>query len=138
MKTTPPLTLSECLKTQREKLNITVQAVADRAGVAQSLVSGLQTGSRRCAEDNAKRIAVALEMNESQQRKFVYLALNSSVNRVLQENMAYPAEVLNMVANGLNAAGITANKITQTSAQGNISTLLLNDGRQVEVKVFVK
>jgi predicted transcriptional regulator len=133
MKTTPHLTLGECLKKQREKLNITVQAVADRAGVAQSLVSGLQTGSRRCAEDNAKRIAVALEMNEGQQREFVYLALNSSVNRVLQENMAYPAEVLNMVANGLRTAGIGAQQIAQASSEGNISTLLLNDGRQVEV-----
>jgi transcriptional regulator with XRE-family HTH domain len=138
MKTTPHNTLGECLKKQREKINLTVQAVADRAGVAQSLVSGLQTGSRRCGEDNAKRIAVALEMNETQQREFAYLALNSSVNRVLQENMSYPAEVLNMVANGLNAAGIGASQISQSNLGNNAATFLLNDGRQVAVSVFIK
>lgn len=100
------MTFANRIITLRKERNLAVKELALKAQVPATLISGLQSGQRTIGENNARKIGIALQLAENELEDFVYLALNEAVGRVLECHRAYPAEVLNLVAGELRAAGI--------------------------------
>jgi transcriptional regulator with XRE-family HTH domain len=129
------------LNTLRKARNLTVHELAKRAGVGQSLISGLQTGNRVIGEHAARKIARALQLQGEERENFVYLAINDCSEKVLQSSRAYPAEVLNLLACKLRELGILSDKITRCvrkkQADDADAAIYLNDGKAALINVEV-
>jgi transcriptional regulator with XRE-family HTH domain len=138
-------TFGEKLNTLRSRLELTTLQLATRASVPQSLISGLQAGSRRIGEDNARKIGMALELSDWELEEFVYLAINDSAEKVLDEYKGYPAEVLNLVAAELQQSGIQAQDVGRCVLHPKLrngdspdAAVYLRDGRSVIIEVKVR
>lgn len=127
----------DTLNKLRKARNLTVQQLADRAGVGQSLISGLQTGHRVVGENNARKIAQALNLSGEDFEEFVYLAINDCTERVLCDFRKYPAEVLNLIADELQSFGITPEVITHCARGTAGTTVYLKDGREASINAEV-
>jgi len=124
----------------RGRLNLTVRQLAARAGVPETLICGLQGGSRVVGENNARKIGAALELAGDKLESFVYRALNDATEKILETSQAYPSEILNLVACELRSIGICPETITQCVRKPMFSdtadaALYLEDGRTAVVDV---
>src|SRR4051812_11505941 len=108
-----PQTFSEKLNSLRRDCKLTVYQLAARAGVPQSLISGLSTSNRVIGENNARKIGEALQLSGDELESFIYLAINACSEKVLQDSKRYPAEILNLIATELQSFGITAETINR-------------------------
>ena len=126
----------------RSDRHLTVRELASRAGVHSSLISALQTESRVIGEHNARKIGEALDLRGKELEEFVYLAINSCSERVLDQFKSYPAEVLNLITGKLAELGVTAEKIAGCvlCPGGSLGTgvaLRLIDGTAATINVEV-
>lgn len=120
------------LSSLRQKEGLTVRALADDAKVPHSLIAGLQTGSRRVGEYQARKIGLALNLKDGALDAFVLAAINTCTEKVLEEAKDYPASFLNMVARQLRLAGILPQNLRNFQINGDSSKhvlkLYLQDG----------
>ena len=132
-------TFAQRLNRLRKERNLTVEKLARMALVPKSLISGLQTNTRKIAEYQARKIGVALTLHESDLEDFIFSAINNSSSKVLNSSKAYPAEVLNLIAGELQALGILPNSITRCvrKQQDADAALYLNDGMTALINVEV-
>ncbi len=137
-------TLAAMTSYYRANLNLTAQQLADKAGVPQSLISGIQSGARYCGENNARKIATALELTGAEFERFLYLALNGSIERLLDQHKPYPAELLNLLAFEVSNSGIAPESVSRCILKPRLAdgtepdaALYLKDGSKalIEIKV---
>ena len=123
-------TLGETIYNLRTRRNLTVVDLADRADVPESLIYGVQTGSRTIGECSARKIGVALGLSGLELEKFILLALNNAKRRVLKRYSRFPAEVLNLLAARLLDLGISPERITRCvwNPKDDEPVLTLDDG----------
>ena len=137
-------TLSQELNSLRQQRRLTVQDLAKKADVPQSLISGLQTGSRVIGEQAARKIGQALQLTGDELESFVYLAINQCSDKVLRKARDYPAELLNLIAERLCSLEILPERILrclrkpQTSDPSADAALYLTDGRSALINVQVR
>jgi len=129
------------LNTLRKERGLTVQELATRAGVHQSLISSLNNDKRVIGEVSARKIGRALNLHEEELERFVYQAINNSSERLLTTFKEYPAEVVNLAAMMVAVSGISPDEITRCVNNGYPLkpdvTLYLNGGKTARVKVEV-
>jgi transcriptional regulator with XRE-family HTH domain len=136
-------TFGEQLSNLRRDRNLTVQQLADRAGVPATLISGLQTNSRQVGENNARKIAEALHLSGKELDQFVYAAINTSAERVLESSKGYPAEMLNFLANELRQSGIMPENVMKCVLHPHLdddapdALLFLNNGSRAAIRVNI-
>ena len=99
-------TLANEITEKRKALGITSKKLAELASVPQSLISGLQRGTRKIGEIQATRVGRALGLEGIYLMDFIYLAMNESSQRLLESSKAYPVEILNNLANLLGNGGV--------------------------------
>src|SRR5687767_14137920 len=92
MNTTPFSTLLTTLRTEAHLSN---RELARLAKVPASLVGALQSGKRRVGELQARKIAGALKLMGPQLDDFVFAAVNTCTEKVLEQSKPFPAEVIN-------------------------------------------
>lgn len=117
----------------RQEAGLTVRALAEDAKVPHSLIAGLQAGSRRVGEYQARKIGGALNLKDGALDSFILAAINTCTEKVLEESKDYPASFLNMVAKQLRLAGILPKnlskfQITRGSTE-HVLKLYLQDGK---------
>lgn len=112
--------------------------LAQRAGVPESFISGLQNDNRRVGEYQARKIGRALNLHGERLEVFVLRAIDTSTEKILNEAKPYPAELLNLLAMQLRSAGIHAEAIHAFNITGDENEqdihLTLNSGKQVTLK----
>lgn len=122
----------------RTKARLTNEQLAALANVPESLISGLQNNNRRVGELPAIRIGKALNLTGEDLEHFIYLAINTSSRKVLNEAKGYPAQLLNLLAVQLRQAGILAESIRDYAVLGDEHqqdvTLTLNSGKKAILK----
>ena len=104
-------TFGEKLNQLRIQRKLTGNQLAALARVPASLISGLQHNDRTIGENNARKIGVALALNDQELEDFVYLAINNATDKVLFAHREYQAEVLNLLADRLLSIGYPPEKI---------------------------
>lgn len=90
----------------REKARLTNRELAVMAKVPHSLIAGLQGGSRTVGEHQARKIGLALDLEDRALDSFILNAIDTCTDKVLEESKEYPASFLNMIAKQLRLAGI--------------------------------
>jgi transcriptional regulator with XRE-family HTH domain len=125
--------LKDILKSRRKELGLTSKELSKRSLVSESLLCGLQKGNRRIGERQASRIASALEYNESEQREFVYLAMNESSQRLLESSKLYPVEILNSFPELLRNHGIVPEIISGARIFDTFVEIILESGEVVRL-----
>ena len=131
------------LNNLREQRGLTVQELADKAGVRQTLISSLNTDSRVIGEKNARKIGSALGLSGEHLQSFIFDAINNCTERVLDQFKQYPGQVLNLTASILNAAGIPAEKIIRCVEKPDLgytkadAAVYLNDGKAALIRVEI-
>ena len=90
----------------RTSQGLSNRSLAARAGVPQSFVAGLQSGSRRVGEVQARKIGIALGLNSDALENFVLLGVDTCTEKVLKQTSGYPAALINLIASQLRGAGI--------------------------------
>lgn len=136
-------TFGKKLNALRKNRNLTVQQLADKARVPATLISGLQNHNRQVGENNATRIGAALGLESDELQEFVYMAINNSGEKVLEDFKHYPAEVLNLVAGELMASGISSEDVNRCVIRPRLNdatpnaAVFLKDGQRalIEIKV---
>ena len=131
------------LNTLKQAHHLTVQELAQRAGVSAGLISGLLHGYRIIGERTARKIATALNLHGEELEDFIHLALNNGcTEKVLNSSKGFPSEVLNLVAGELNALGILPSRIKRCVRKSDDAdaALYLEDGKSafINVKVAVR
>ena len=128
------------LNTLKQARNLSVQELAQKAGVSGGLISGLLHGYRIIGEKTARKIATALNLQGQELEDFIHLALNNGcTEKVLNASKGFPSEVLNMVAGELNALGISPNRIKQFVRKSDdaAASLYLDSGEKAFINVEV-
>jgi len=125
-------TFANTLTAHRNRLNLTVQTLADKAKVNPTLVSGLQNNKRQVGENNARRLGIALNLSGKELENFVYAAINECSEKVMEQNKPYPAEVLNLCAKQLQESGIDGDQISRCVLKPK-----LQDGREPDAIVYM-
>ena len=122
----------------RKQANLTNDELAELAVVPRSLIPGLQSGKRRIGEHQARKIGAALGLDGQGLERFVFSAINNCTEKVLKESRAYPAELLNLAARQLKAAGIEPEQVVGcvVSQEGDDSevAILLRDGGEARLE----
>ena len=120
------------LSSLRQNEGLSIRALADDAKVPHSLIAGLQAGSRRVGEYQARKIGVALNLKDGALDSFILAAINTCTEKVLEEAKDYPASFLNMIARQLRLAGILPKDLSKFQINGDrnehILKLYLQDG----------
>jgi transcriptional regulator with XRE-family HTH domain len=123
-------TFSSHLQQLRKNATLTNRELADLADVPESLISGLQNNNRRVGEYQARKIGLALKLEGAALDDFIYEAINTCTEKVLDAFVGYPAELLNLLASQLRKAGILPETIYDyTVSDGDVS-LTLTDGKK--------
>ena len=133
-------TFADALNKLRKANHLTVYELAKRAGVPQSLISGLQTGNRQIGEYVARKLAKVLQLENEELEDFVYLAINDCSEKVLQRSKDYPAEVLNLIAGELHNRGIFPDSImgcVRKPSSNTDAALYLNDGKAALINLEI-
>ena len=121
---------------------MTVYDLAKAAEVPQSLISGLNTNNRVIGEYAARKIGRALDLDGEELESFIYLAINNCTERVLDKYKGCPAEILNLVADLLEKAGITPDCIKscvrKPESREADAALYLDNGMAALINVEVK
>ena len=126
------------LKQLRKAARLTNEELARLADVPESLLSGLQTGSRKVGEYQARKIGTALKLKDEALKQFIFSAINTCSEKVLSDSKGYPAELLNLIALQLRRAGVLAESICGCKIAGNEQeqnvTLDLRNGKSASLK----
>lgn len=132
-------TFSNHLNTLRQTRHLTVTELAKLAGVSQPLISNLIHGRETIGEYTARKLASALQLQGNELQEFVYLAINDCTQKVLNSSKAFPSQVLNVVANELNALGISPTRITRCvmNSDDADAALFLDDGKSAYINVEI-
>ena len=133
------LTFANKLNHLRQARHITVTELAKSAGVTQPLTSNLIHGRESIGEYTARKIASALQLDGDELEDFVYSAINHCTEKVLNSSKAFPSQVLNMVAGGLNALGIIPSRIMRCvlNAEDADAAIYLDDGRSAYINIAI-
>lgn len=107
-------TFGQKLKSLRQKQGLTIYKLASLAGVPFTLISALENSRKTVGVNNATKIGRGLGLSGQWLRDFVYLAVNNSKSKVLEEFQNYPADLLNLLPSILKDAGIESNDIKGT------------------------
>jgi len=122
----------------RTNAKLTNAELARRADVPESFISGLQNDNRRVGEYQAGKIGRALNLEGEQLERFIYDAINTCTEKVLNEAKPYPAQLLNHLALQLQRAGISAAAIAAMTVDGDLHDqdirLTLNNGSQATLR----
>ena len=125
----------------RHRANLTNQQLAEKAAVPRSLIAGLQSGQRRVGEYNSRMIGVALDLKDAELENFIYQAVDTCTEKVLEDSQQYPSELLNLLAKELRAAGVLPEDVEQYRVVGEPQAkrvaLFLKDGSQAEIATQV-
>lgn len=129
---------SELLSRLRKQSNLTNLELAELADVPRSLIPGLQSGKRRIGEYQARKLGTALGLDGRNLEHFVFCAINNCTEKVLKDSQAYPAELLNLAARQLKAAGIGPEQviacvIEQKRDESQVA-ILLRDGGEARLE----
>ena len=134
-------TFANKLNSLRQTRHLTTGELATKAGVGQPLISGLISGDRVIGEYTARKIAAALQLTGRELEDFVYLAINSCSEKVLQSSKNYPSELLNLIACELQELGILPDKISycvrKPASKNANAALYLEDGKEALIKLEV-
>jgi transcriptional regulator with XRE-family HTH domain len=129
---------SQTLQTLRANAKLTNNELARLADVPESLISGLQNDHRRVGEYQAMKIGKALKLAGDELEDFVYAAINTCTEKVLNHAKPYPSQLLNLLAVQLHRAGIPAESIYDFSVGGDEHgqdvTLTLGSGKTATLK----
>ena len=129
---------SEQLSNLRQEAQLTNQELADLAKVPASLIAGLQSGKRRIGEYQSTKIGKALDLEGRALEEFIYSGIDTCSEKVLKDFVAYPAELLNLLARILKHAGIGPHQISHcTINEGGADILLANGSKAKLVTQFL-
>ena len=128
-------TLANEITEKRKALGITSKKLAELASVSQSLISGLQRGTRKIGEIQATRIGRALGLEGIYLMDFIYLAMNESSQRLLESSKAYPVEILNSLANILGNGGVPPELIENVVVFNTHLEMSLRSGEMFGISV---
>ena len=130
------------VKRLRHSANLTNKSLAELAGVPESLVSGVQAGSRRIGEKQARKIGSALGLREAELEEFVLEAINTCTEKVLNAVVSYPAKLINFLPLLLQRIGISAFALSDCYITGDhtapIMKLGLKDGGAIQLQTTIK
>jgi hypothetical protein len=117
----------------RTSAGLSNRDLAARAGVPHSFIAGLQAGSRRVGEIQARKIGLALGLNGDNLEEFVLLGVDTCTEKVLTEAKGYPASLLNLLATQLRVAGIFPELLSRCdikdAGKGQHISLHLHNGK---------
>ena len=133
-------TFGNTLNTLRQARHLTVQQLANLAGVSQPLISNLINNNRVIGEYTARKIATALQLSGEEFDSFIFLAINGCTEKVLNSSKDYPAEILNLIAGELSALGILPGNIARCVRHPKAdadAALYLNNGKHAFINVEV-
>jgi transcriptional regulator with XRE-family HTH domain len=125
------------LKQLRTSAKLTNSELARAAGVPTSLISGLEKGYRRIGEYQALKIGRALKLSGDDLEAFVFSAIDTSTERVLNEVKNYPSLLLNHLPLQLNRAGIPAEAIDECTIADSHVILTLADGNKARLQCTI-
>lgn len=129
---------STMLSRLRRNANLTNLELAEQAQVSRSLIPGLQSGKRRIAQHQATKIGKALGLEDDALERFVFSAINNCSKKLLNESLAYPAELLNLLARQLRLAGIQPEQVdgcvVEEGREESEVAIRLKDGRQARLE----
>ena len=129
---------SQTLQSLRADAQLTNNELARLAEVPESLISGLQNDNRRVGEYQAMKIGRALKLTGAKLEQFVYDAINTCTEKILNTAKPYHSQLLNLVAVQLHRAGIPAESIQDFSMAGDEYgqdvTLTLGSGRTATLR----
>jgi len=132
---------SELLSKLRKQARLTNIQLAELADVSRSLIPGLQSGKRRIGEYQARKLGAALGLTGKVLEDFVYAAINTCTEKVLEESKAYPAELLNVAAKQLRMAGIEPHQVHQCiiseDKQESHVSIMLRDGTKAQLETKI-
>jgi transcriptional regulator with XRE-family HTH domain len=103
----------------RTDARLTNRELARISDVPESTVAGLQTGSRRVGEYQARKLGKAFKLNGEALEEFVLQAINGCSEKVLTASLPYPSHLLNLLAVQLKKAGIGAEAISAFEVSGD-------------------
>ena len=136
------ISFSQRLKRLRHSANLTNKSLSELAGVPESLVSGVQAGSRRIGEKQARKIGSALGLCEAELEEFVLEAINTCTEKVLNAVVSYPAKLINFLPLLLQRIGISAFALSDCYITGDhtapIMKLGLKDGGAIQLQTTIK
>jgi transcriptional regulator with XRE-family HTH domain len=112
-----PIRFPALLTQLRKRANLTNRQLAECADVPNSLIAGLQSGKRSVGECQARKIGAALGFQGSALESFVLDAVNTCTERLLEDAVHYPSQVLNWVPRQLKSCGIQPEELTGCSLQ---------------------
>ena len=101
----------------RTSIGLSNRELAARAGVPHSFIAGLQSGSRRVGEIQARKIGIALGLDGDALDQFILLAVDTCTEKVLCDAKGYPASLLNLIARQLRSAGILPELLSRCAIQ---------------------
>ena len=122
----------------RDRSGLSYRALETATGIKHSALVAMQTGTRPCGEQSARRIAEAFGLSGDVRDAFVLSALNTSKEKVLAAVSGYSAEVLNLLGLLLMARGIKPSQIVRCGynpAAPDCLTLSLKKGRTLHLHV---
>ena len=107
------------LTTLRTDARLTNRELARLSDVPASTVAGLQTGSRRVGEYQARKLGKAFNLGGEELEEFVLQAINGCAEKILTASLPYPSHLLNLLAVQLKKAGIGAEAIHNFEVTGD-------------------
>ena len=107
------------LTSLRARAQLTNRELARLSDVPASTVAGLQTGSRRIGEYQARKLGRAFNLSGEELEEFVLQAINGCTEKVLTDSLPYPSHLLNLLAVQLKKAGIGAEAIRAFEVTGD-------------------
>ena len=110
---------SSRLTTLRTDARLTNRELARLSDVPESTVAGLQTGSRRVGEYQARKLGKAFNLAGEELEEFVLQAINGCTEKILTDSLPYPSHLLNLLAVQLKKAGIGAEAIRAFEVSGD-------------------
>ena len=122
----------------REQSGLSYRGLQAATGIKHSALVAMQTGSRPCGEQSARRLATAFGLSDSALDTFVLTALNTSKERVFEKVQEYPSEVLNLLGLLLMKRGIKPGQIVgcgYNPAAPDCLMLTLRKGRTLHLHV---
>ena len=118
---------------KRKEQGMSGRALARKANISESLLSGLQKGDRAIGEKQAKRIATALNLENQEHSDFVFMAMNESRDRLLKSSEDYPVETLNFLPLLLRKMGIYPEMISESRIFDRFLEVFLSSGEVFRV-----
>lgn len=103
----------------RTTARLTNRELARLSDVPTSTVAGLQTGSRRIGEYQARKLGKAFNLAGEELEEFVLQAINECTEKILTDSLPYPSHLLNLLAVQLKKAGIGAESIHEFEISGD-------------------